>query len=640
MERTEYPEIAVKPTQTGSTSQHTAPVDIIIGDRNDIAFINRLLDSHSFQSSQKIVVLAHTQEHCQIAQGSTESLPVLYGVHYATIEERVRLSSDELCVIPASEDPDLAQASDVLESIDLLLSEQQQITVENLIILGAPFLYPESLQLLLSTARVLWLEHHHEFLSYLTLRSQQRIEPFTRESLLDASRDLVENTSEKRFYGEQPQYHASSENYQLVINWLNSKGDIDFYHYRQSWVAAHIEMRKAILACGNTDRYIDHCLHHSSEYNTFINAMVATQNIDLVAFKQTLVLMRRLAQRLLQFRLRVNNFTSLRVWIPGCGTGTEAYLFAMSWITLCKASRRAIPLKIFATDINESALKTAGKGLNCPTLRPKEVFDEFTPWITGWSENCAEMAFVRKSIIFSMHDLTKSPALSQMDAIICRDVLWMFKTKSVNKVLTGFHHGLIENGFLLIDASDQIAKSLSGYTVEPEPGLFHKARATNKDERYDYARKFSTGIAINHPPPSVDALLKNHHRLNRYHYYGDVMDQIIDEYAPPGFLVDENGEIIHIIGDPQPFTSLYNSGSFSKDLTVRLTPALRPVFVAAIAKVFERKSKEVIEFDQIAELRGADVDPIQPCSVTLNYYEFGGKPKRGLCGIFFTLVAR
>jgi two-component system CheB/CheR fusion protein len=54
---------------------------------------------------------------------------------------------------------------------------------------------------------------------------------------------------------------------------------------------------------------------------------------------------------------------NIKFWVPGCSTGEEAYSLAILFKECISQSNKDISIKIFATDIDKEAIKTAGKGL-------------------------------------------------------------------------------------------------------------------------------------------------------------------------------------------------------------------------------------------------------------------------------------
>ncbi len=54
---------------------------------------------------------------------------------------------------------------------------------------------------------------------------------------------------------------------------------------------------------------------------------------------------------------------AVRVWVPGCATGEEAYSLAMLLVEIMDRLERHVAVKIFATDINLPSLQTGREGI-------------------------------------------------------------------------------------------------------------------------------------------------------------------------------------------------------------------------------------------------------------------------------------
>ena len=60
--------------------------------------------------------------------------------------------------------------------------------------------------------------------------------------------------------------------------------------------------------------------------------------------------------------------TPLRVWVPGCSTGEEAYSLAILLLEQIEAQGTHRKIQVFATDINEHALEKARAGVYPETI--------------------------------------------------------------------------------------------------------------------------------------------------------------------------------------------------------------------------------------------------------------------------------
>ena len=67
----------------------------------------------------------------------------------------------------------------------------------------------------------------------------------------------------------------------------------------------------------------------------------------------------------------------IRVWVPGCSTGQEAYSLAMAYREHADRATRAPALQIFATDLNQGLLDKARAGLYPKSLVQEVSGDAF-----------------------------------------------------------------------------------------------------------------------------------------------------------------------------------------------------------------------------------------------------------------------
>ena len=67
----------------------------------------------------------------------------------------------------------------------------------------------------------------------------------------------------------------------------------------------------------------------------------------------------------------------LRIWVPGCATGEEAYSLAMLFHDFATTHKRNVDVKIFATDVHRSSLEFAGAG----AYREASVVDVPRPYL-------------------------------------------------------------------------------------------------------------------------------------------------------------------------------------------------------------------------------------------------------------------
>jgi two-component system CheB/CheR fusion protein len=53
----------------------------------------------------------------------------------------------------------------------------------------------------------------------------------------------------------------------------------------------------------------------------------------------------------------------IRIWVPGCATGEEAYSIAITCRDVMDGIKKEFQVQVFATDIDNEAIETARQGL-------------------------------------------------------------------------------------------------------------------------------------------------------------------------------------------------------------------------------------------------------------------------------------
>ncbi len=161
----------------------------------------------------------------------------------------------------------------------------------------------------------------------------------------------------------------------------------------------------------------------------------------------------------------------IRIWTAACSTGEEAYSIAMILFDFMDQNSINKELKIFATDVDLNALKTAGNGiysLNSVEKVPQYFRDKYFVQKNGQFKIDDRL---RKSVIFAFHDVIKDPPFIKIDFLSCRNLFIYLKPEIQVKVFSNFRFSLKENAFLMLGISETVGE-MSKYF-----------------EAYDYKRK-------------------------------------------------------------------------------------------------------------------------------------------------------
>lgn len=147
----------------------------------------------------------------------------------------------------------------------------------------------------------------------------------------------------------------------------------------------------------------------------------------------------------------------IRIWSAACSTGEEPYTIAM--ILLEKPELVAIKKEIIASDISESVLMSAKRGLygsystrNIPPQYMAKYFKE-----AGGVYAISEM--VKSMVKFMNINLIEEREVKQLkniDVVFCRNVLIYFDDKAKKKAVSLIYDVLRPKGYLFVGTSESL----------------------------------------------------------------------------------------------------------------------------------------------------------------------------------------
>ena len=261
----------------------------------------------------------------------------------------------------------------------------------------------------------------------------------------------------------------------------------------------------------------------------------------------------------------------VRVWVPGCATGQEAYtLAALFRAYALEKSIHSDSIKIFGTDVNRESLAVASAGVYPEDLldNEPEIIRQHFELIDGMYRVRPEL---RRMIVFAPHNVLKDPPFTRLDLISCRNVLIYFTPAAQHRVTTLFHFALRKKGVLFLGPSE----SLGDLESEFEPicyrsRLFRKRREVRLKDRLRLD-KSEGPTASRQSPGEEPAVHASFHKL-------------LQRYVPPTVMINERNELVHVFGDASRYLSM-RPGRTTLDIEAIVHPNLRTPMIAAIQRI-------------------------------------------------------
>jgi two-component system, chemotaxis family, CheB/CheR fusion protein len=267
----------------------------------------------------------------------------------------------------------------------------------------------------------------------------------------------------------------------------------DFSGYRRQTFLRRVEHRMQVLNLPTLDSYIAR-LRADPEQTTLLFRDLLIRVTGFFRDKETFqALADKVVPRLFEGKMADG---VVRIWVPGCATGEEAYSLA---ILLCEHmdSLAAKPeVQLFATDIDDSAISTARLGRYPKTLL--EGLDEGRRqrFFTHSHGSYSVSKEIRDLCTFSRHSLVRDPPFSLMSLVSCRNLLIYMNPDLQARIIPVFHYSLVPGGILLLGGSESVAQHPALFeTIDKAARIFRRreGRSPELNLRWRYPRSAPRG---------------------------------------------------------------------------------------------------------------------------------------------------
>lgn len=339
-----------------------------------------------------------------------------------------------------------------------------------------------------------------------------------------------------------------------------------FSSYKPSVLARRVSRRMKLSGLTEMGEYLS-LLTHDSEARRLASDFM----IGVTCFFRDIREWERLRDSVLDTSLREpESAEPVRVWVPGCATGEEAYSVALLLMAEIEKRKMDRDVVVFATDINEQALEIAREGLyphsviaDIPT-RYKKFFTH-----TEGRDFITVAKVLREKVVFAKQDLLRDPPFSKLDLIICRNVFIYFTCEAQEKALEIFHYSLNENGYLFLGTAETVGKRTDLFKLveKGKPHIYRRA-TTRKKPR----------LTLQHP--TTDEIV---HQESRHSTIAsgndnliiDIQEDILEKFGPTVFVINGEHEIVYQSGHTTRYVT-FPRGPMTHDILELLPDTIRP----------------------------------------------------------------
>ena len=295
----------------------------------------------------------------------------------------------------------------------------------------------------------------------------------------------------------------------------------------------------------------------------------------------------------------------LRVWVPACATGEEAYTVAMLLMDYADTLAQAPSIQVFATDIDEDSIAQARQG-----IYPEAIAGDITPerlkrYFRLDHGNYSVRKDLRERVLFAPHNLLRDPPFLKVDLITCRNVLIYLNRAAQDQVLQTFHYSLCPDGLLLLGSSESVDGMPNLFTaIDKQARLFQRR---NLPAVPPLLAASSLPTRRTSAPPAA--------RSEEASSLSDLHQQLLADHAPPSVIANQDGEIVHLsrgIGRFLQFDEGVPSHNLLQVIHSDLRVDLRAALFAARQEQSSAAARRVpVTLDGVVRLVDLVVEPIR-----------------------------
>ncbi len=227
----------------------------------------------------------------------------------------------------------------------------------------------------------------------------------------------------------------------------------DFSAYKRGTLQRRIERRMHLLDLVKMEDYVGFLDAHPGE----VEALWRDWLIGVSHFFRDAASFAVLAETALpQLIAAKEDGSVLRVWVPGCASGEEAYSIAILVVEAVERLRKRLEIQIFATDLDASAID-AGRTGRYPEGIAADVNDErLRRFFVKEDRHYRVKKELRDLTVFALQDVLRDPPFTRVDVVSCRNLLIYLTAPTQKRLIPLFHYSLLPGGFLFLGSAETV----------------------------------------------------------------------------------------------------------------------------------------------------------------------------------------
>ncbi|MFK7965145.1 MAG: EAL domain-containing protein [Burkholderiaceae bacterium] len=352
---------------------------------------------------------------------------------------------------------------------------------------------------------------------------------------------------------------------------ISNETHIDFNEYKVGMLERRIMRRLHLYGDGSISSYVDAVVNEPGELRQLARSFL----ICVTEFFRDKNAFEALKATLADLLRAKRPMDPIRIWVPGCATGEEAYSIAILVCEILGDRIGRFNVRIFGTDLDQPHTDLARIGLYPAaeveniekTLREKYFEEE--------KNGFRVIKKVRDLCVFARQDVLRDPPFTRADLISCRNLMIYFETDVQQRILEKFHYALNSGGVLFLGKSESLHSAHSHFApVDERFKIFRRRGTATSPTKVSSARTLTRHTVSTKFQSS---------RAARDALHEEVRERLLADFGPPAVLVTKALRPLLFYGDARRFLTLPD-GDADFSLLSLCAPPLRAVIRMLVEK--------------------------------------------------------
>ncbi len=419
---------------------------------------------------------------------------------------------------------------------------------------------------------------------------------------------LVKYAKNRKFKPEEKPTKISTakELLEKIFILLRTETGCNFSDYKSGTVIRRIDKRMALNQIDTLETYIKHLQKNPKEVQKLFKELL----IGVTGFFRDTDAFEAVRHSVVpEIISKKKDGETIRIWVPGCSTGEEAYSLAILFDEALRKQDKTLKVQIFASDMDGDAITMARQGSYPETIAADVGPERLSHYFQGETNTYRIKKTIRDQVVFAEHNLIKDPPFSKQDLVSCRNLLIYLNIEAQRKVFAIFHYALKPAGLLFLGSSESLGQYADYFKVLDRKQKIFKHKKVRPGTMPDIGYLFREPVQTKTPIVSLKTV-QGQESLARM-----TEKSLLDNYAPACAIINTKGDAVYFSGNTGRYLQPA-SGEASHHIVDMAREGLKSELRTLISKV--RKSRKIEVRKNVKVKTNGSVQVIDLCARPLD----------------------